>query len=365
MAKTTFTCRGLVTGTNLGTIPLVGSYGKVLNRAGELSGTIDCGRRPPAIVQGYLDATIPRRTVIWVDRDKTLMNGYIIWSRQWLRGSRFLYIRGASLWSYFLHRRLRVTKSFPNDDQLAIAKWLIDYAQAQPGGNIGIAVPAATSGVLRQRNPIGYDFELKFISTLVEQLAGVINGFDFDIACAYDTAEVPTATFQTYYPRRGRTADASGISFTFGANLLDLSYLEDEVDRPNTMLGVGAGEDVTQLEAPVVDASELDNGFPLLEASYVRKNIYETDTLNDNAGAALRQKQDSDRLVLWVKPDHVNAPVGAYEIGDDVNIAVPPRRHPRFPNGFNRPMRILGQTIQPKPTNAPDEVQLVVGAARG
>lgn len=360
--RTQFLAYDLVSGTRLGEIPYVGPYTTVLDGAGILLGTVDLGgtsSEDRIVAADIINATRPRRTVIWVDRDGQLRNAYIVWGRQIIRGTRAMVLRGASLFSYFHHRRLRVTKSYSQQDQLAIAKDLIDYAQSQPGGDIGIVTESASSGVLRDRKPIGYDYEAKVIGTLIEQLAAVQNGFDFDVTCAY-VNDVPTATFRTYYPRRGRTADANGISFVWGRNLLDIDVSEDESDHPNTVLGIGAGEDSTQLEAPAVNTAELDQGYPLLEAAYVRKNIYEADTLADNAAADLRRRQDSTRYRLYVDPDHILAPLGAWVVGDDVRVVIPAGGHPRFPTGLDVTLRIVEESVTPNPSGGPDEVVLTM-----
>lgn len=367
MSRLSFAAHDLRSGQHLGRLPFVGSCEELLNGAGLLVGTVDlriATRTGLRMAQAYIDATTPRRTVIWVSSDSQLLDGYIIWSRGLTPKGRKLMLHGASIFSYFFRRRLRVTRPYTNVDQTAIAGDLLTWAQQQPGGNIGVTIAPTPSGRLRNRHPLAYDYEAKIVGTLVQQLAAVRDGFDFAVESAY-VDDQPTATFRTYYPRRGRAADASGIVFTLGGNALDLDYLEDESDRPNTVLGIGAGEDITQLATPAVDASELDAGYPLLEASYIRKNIYEEDTLEANTQADLWQRQDSERMTLELDANHKVAPLGSWIVGDDARVIVPAGRHPRFPAGYDRAMRIIGRRITTNVDRSIAKVSVTMGRARG
>ena len=358
-----FAAHDLRSNTFLGDVPLVGTFTERLSRAGTLVGSLNLTDER---AQAFLDATTPRRTVLWIDRDGATIDAHIIWARQTMSPTPTLMLRGASIWSYFARRRLIVTKGYAAWDQLAIAKDLLDWAQAQPGGNIGLTVEANTSGRLRNRHPLAWDYEAKEIGTLVEQLAAVIDGFDFSIDAARDASGIPFATFRTHYPRRGRRVDVSGTTFTFtlNGNLLDIDVHEDEESRPNTVLAIGAGGGTSQIETPARDTSEIDAGYPLLEATYVRKDISEADTLYDNAQGDLVRRQDSTLMTLRVDPDHEVSPLGSYVVGDDARIMIAAGEHPRFPRGLDTVMRILERKITVRDTGA-DDVYLTMGAARG
>lgn len=381
MGRYRFAAHDLRTKTYLGDVPFVGTFSERLNQSGPLVGSINLnafGSEPsyvdptpgadpicmPGVAQGYIDATTPRRSVLWIERDKVVIDAHIIWGRQTQQGSTAMILRGSSLFRYFEARRLRQTTSYTNVDQLAIAKDLIDRAQAVSGGDIGVITEVNASGRLRTRDPISWDYEAKIVGQLIKNLANTIDGFDFSIDPARDTNGEPIATFRTHYPRRGRTAAASGVRFTLGGNLLDVEVSEEEDNRPNTVLAIGAGGGVQQLEDPAVDGSEIDAGWPLLEWLYVRKDVSNAETLGDNARGELVMRQDSTRYTLLVDPDHKVSPLGSYVVGDDARVIIPAGMHFRFPSGFDGVLRIVEREITIRDTGA-EEVRLKMGAPRG
>lgn len=323
------------------------------------------------LARGYLDATIEGRTVIWVQRDNTIVDGYIVWARPKPMGSRQIQIRAASLWSYFRGRILTVTKTYDDVDQLEIAQDLINWAQTGPG-DINVEVETETSGVLRERLPLAFGYERKNIGTLVEQLAAVIDGFDFAITCALEN-EVPTARFRCFYPRRG--SRSSGVVFNGGVfalkqNLLDYSVDPDGTDGATTVYGIGAGEGTDMLLTQSVNTAALDQGYPVKERTVTHKDVDQIETLQGHTDADLRGRaQTPTTWVLDVDPDDVSIPFGSWQVGDDVRVIIGDDE--RFPagengeNGFDGTLRIVAQTTVVNDDGGPDRVLLQMGAARG
>lgn len=375
MAEYRYLAHDLRTGARLGEVPLGGvAYGDRLNRAGDLTATLDLAARSSTgarLSTSLLGATIPRRTVIWVQADTRLMDGYIVWNRSTTNGGRTLQLRCASLWSYFAKRRLTVDKSYAGVDQITIARDLINWAQSRPGGHIGVAAGVELSGVVRDRQPLAWHYERKVISTLIEQLAEVVDGFDFAITADF-AADVPEATFRCYYPRRGRRAQDSGIVFRAArnGNIVDYTHDEDGTDGLTTLYGIGAGEGTDMLLNTRSDTSLIDAGFPLQEDTISFKDVSVMDTLDGHVEAELGHRAQTP--VTWrliVDPDDVSVPFGAWTVGDDVRVVIDDDdRFPAGANGepgFDGALRILAQTITVPDDGGPDVVALEMGAARG
>jgi hypothetical protein len=369
MAVWTYTAHDLRSGVRLGELSLgQPMLSELLNRAGDLFGVVDLGARAASgqrLSQGVLDATRPRRTVIWCQRDGRLVDGYIIWSRFKAIGSRLLQIRGASLLSYFDHRLLTVTRSYTATDQHDIARDLVSYAQSQPGGDIGVVNDTTNdSGVLRDRLPIAYYYERKNIGQLLSQLAAVQGGFDYAITTDL-VADVPTATFRCYYPRRGRSVTQANI--VLGINLIDYSLFEDGTTQANSIHAIGAGEGTDMLITTATDTSEIDQGYPLIEDTISHKDVSVTSTLVSHAQAEIRRRAaEGSTWQLLVDPDDTSVPFGSWTVGDDVRVIIPD--DPRHPapaaggNGLDTQLRIVGQVIRPNDSGGPDEVTLEMGA---
>lgn len=135
-------------------LPLTGvGFTQQLNQAGNFSGHI--------LLSGIntdqfnVDAaTTPGKCGLYVDRNGTLVWGGVIWARAYNSTSQTLSISATEWISYFAHRRVNQTVEFTNIDQLVIAKTLIQDAQAETYGDIGVLYNSegeTTSGVLVNR----------------------------------------------------------------------------------------------------------------------------------------------------------------------------------------------------------------------
>lgn len=375
MPEYRFTARDLRTGDRLGELPLADvTYGERLNGVGDLTASVDLAARSRTGVRlspSVLAATVPRRSVIWVQRDGRLMDGYIVWRRSTSNAGRTLRLQCGSLWSYFGCRILTVTKSYTAVDQLAIARDLIGWAQSRPGGDIGVVVGSETSGVARDRQPIGFSYERKVIGTLVEQLADVQGGFDFAVTAAFN-ADVPEATFRCFYPRRGRRASQNNIVFRSArnGNLIDYTHDEDGLGAATTIYGIGAGEGTDMLLNTRADTSLIDAGYPLQEATISHKDVSVMSTLNGHTEAELARRATTP--VTWklvVDPDDASVSFGSWTVGDDCRVIVDD--DDRFPAGAqgepgaDTTLRILAQTVTVPNDGGPDRVELEMGSARG
>lgn len=359
----TYVAADLRTGAVIDELPLVGvSFGGVLNGAGSLEGTVPWDAvNDSRTAAGILEATEPTRTVIWVDRDGTLVDGYIIWTRRQAKGGAGLELGCNGLWSYFRRRRLTSDLAVVATDQATIVKALLDHAQAKPGGNIRVAVPAQPTGALRDRT--WWAFERKNIGEAVEQLADVINGFDFAVDATY-VADVPVATFRVGYPRRGRTAQASGLLYEHPGNILSYDLAEDGTAAANAVSGLGQGDGETRLIVTQTDTSKIDAGYPLLEDVVNASDVKEAPTLDAQVLGQLSARAAPPST--WsVTVDASQDPVfGAWIVGDDCRIRITDRR---FPDGLDTYQRIVAWKLTPGGGEAAEtlELTLVPVAAAG
>lgn len=209
MANYRFLAYSLVANSFLDELPVTSSapLGSALNAAGGL--TIQVARSahnpqgvdPTKAVRDLDAATAPARTAVFVDRDGGLTWGGIIWTRRRTASGATWELGCSSFESYFDRRVIKDDLTYTGIDQLTIAAALVTYAQAQPGGNIGITVPSVTSGVTRT---MSYNAEQRtVIGQALRDLAGLDQGFDFAIRVDW-VAGVPTKTLELSYPGRGR-----------------------------------------------------------------------------------------------------------------------------------------------------------------
>lgn len=337
-------------------LPLKGvKFGGVLNGAGSFSGTLPLNvpvQSSPGVfgskAAALLTATTPGRSVVYVERDGVLIpdSGYIVWTRNYSSDSPSVALGGLSLWSYFRHRYNNATLGpYTAVDQLTIARNLINSAQAQPGGNIGVTVGAETSGVLRDRTYNGY--EHKQHAEAVEQLAAVINGFDFGIDVA-SVGGVPTKTFRLSYPRRGRTITDSGHVFEVGRNIISYTYPEDATGQANRAYVIGAGDGADMLVGTQSRTDNIDAGWPLLEMQAASKDVTVQATVDAQA-TALVNAHAWPVVIPQVTVSAGSDPVlGAWIVGDDAKFVFGTAgTDPRFPVRTELIFRIVGYECIP------------------
>lgn len=350
-------------------IPVAGlSFGSVLNGVGELSGTVYL---PPGtstdalyLAAVYNDAVDEVRRQLIVERDGVIVWAGIIWASPYQDDNQSRSIKAAETWSYFRRRVIGTRRTYSQADQLAIARELIDDAQAVTGGDIGVTVGTETSGVLRDRK---YErWEYKQLGEAVEQLAAVRDGFDFAIDPSWASNGDLVKTLTLSYPRRGRSFTSTGHVFEVGRNVIAWDWPSDGTRYANRIHNVGAGEAEAKLSDTVSDASQLDlpsvggPGYPLIE-----KVISNTDTTTTSAlrSQSLAELTVSAREVvlpsITVRAD-LDPIFGSYITGDSCRFICQPGITPRFPDGIDTFRRIIGWDVSVDDQGG-EEVKLVLG----
>lgn len=288
--------------------------GRVLNGAGKATLTLPITSANAADVRA---ATEPGLVELYVERGGAIVWGGRCWSRRYESGQQMLTVEAAELWSYMRRRKIAAQLIFAATDQLEIAEAIIDYAQDQPGGDLGLVVDYTASGVQRDRT---YEaWELKPVGEAVEQLAAVQDGFDFAVDLAW-SGEAVSKVLTFSYPRRGRPSTVSPLLYETKRDLGAFSLSDDAWGVANRVHGVGAGDGPEALTATADRTWMISQGWPLLESSYSWKDVSEPGTLQAHVRSELNATAD-----VLVRPSlrllpNIELGVGAYVIGDDVRV---------------------------------------------
>lgn len=369
MADWRFVCHDLRTNDFLGEVPAgLLRWEEGENAATSLSFTVDLAERSGGMRIGgqYRDMLRPGRTKVTPLRDNSpILGSQIVWNRDY--DGRQLHVSCAGMWSYFTSeggaQPLWQDKTYTAQDQHDIARALITFGQ-QGAGNIGLLMATNDSGVIRDRTYAGR--ELARVGTRVQELADVEDGFEFSVTTAL-VSDLPVSTWRPWYPRRGRRYVDSRLTFTLGQNLR--AYTLSEGAPTSTFRAFGAGEGTSMLQAVVNDASLNSQGYPALVrvsgAEY--KDVSVQATLQAHAAADLRRMNDN--VTQWtlelVDPDDVSTPFGAWQVGDDAKIVIPPDLDDFYPEGVEVVKRIIGQSVTIPDGGGPEQITLTMGAARG
>lgn len=358
MGDYTYLLGDLRTGGIAGELPLGEvKFSRRLKDAGSWSASLPLG---DARVRSLdpIGLTRPGRTALYIDRDGVIVGGGILWTRRFQTNgddAGKLQLAGSGFWSYWQHRKIRSTLTFEGVDQAAIVEAIFDALQAVTAGSIGMNIDAPGTGVLRDRTYYGY--ERKGAAEAVEQLSDVIDGFDFELAAAWD-GNTPVLTLQVAYPRIGVQAIDSPLVFDRPGNILDYDCPEDATRMADLSDAVGAGEGDDMLVATSTATAVLDAGWPLLEQVVSYKDVRITDTLAEHADADLEAAATPVTIPSMTVRGDADPVVGSYRPGDDCRIVI---TDDRFPAGLDTYARIVGFEVQPPTGEDPETVTVDLG----
>lgn len=385
-----------VTGTILGELlPQTWELERVLSGAGAARVTLGLPRDETA-ARSLLTVTQPRRCGLYVERDGLPEWSGMVWSRAWdNRAPDTVVLDGAEDWSYFRRRYVKDLlqwSSGTRDDQLAIARDLIRYAQGErfettaalypqaATANVGVGYDAALSGVLRTVAIKGH-VAPKQVAEAVEQLCDADDGFDFTIETARTGPGAIARTFRTWSPTRTRPTSLTGWRAELGANLLSVSVPDDLGATATTVIGSNdLGQDKV-LRAYATATYLLASGYPVLEESLTARNITSQSVLQRRVNEALAQYVAGDGIAdVDVDPTSELLPVDRLELGDAVDVVIPKRSvyddellSARFPDGLRQTRRVVGYKLTGGPNGErfavrfeeADEPQIEVGDGAG
>ena len=159
MAEYRYLLRDVLTGDLLGEVPFESAtYSDVLNAPGAFSGTL--GLQQPAKLQSVLRNALmlmdDGRLTLFVERNGALVWGGFLWTSDCSLDDGTCTLNGEGYLSYFRRRLIADTLTYTGIDQTLIAKDLVDKAQLERGGHVGVVTSDVTaSGVLRDR---AYEF---------------------------------------------------------------------------------------------------------------------------------------------------------------------------------------------------------------
>lgn len=349
----------LLTNDILAELPITGvAFTQQLNQAGTFNGhLLLSGVSTPEF--NVMPATIPGKSAIYIDRNGELIWGGVIWGREYNSADQILTLTGREFESYFERRRISQTLSYTNQDQLYIARDLIDQAQLEPYGDIGVIVGSETSGVLVDR--VYYDYELKQVYAAIQDLSRQEDGFDFNIKVEYDNITgLPKKTLILGYPRSGLVYTAGDIDvpvFEFPAgNVVEYVYPEDGSIAMNKLYALGAGSNEGKSIAIATDNTRYAEGWALLEDQANYSDVTDDTVLAElSSGQVLAQSYPPTTIKLVV-PAFTQPELGSYSIGDDCRLIITDER---FPNGLDAVYRIVGLSVEPG-ENGPERVTLTL-----
>ncbi|WP_189061464.1 hypothetical protein [Longimycelium tulufanense] len=301
----------MTSGHLLGELPATAlQLTEVINAPGSIEVTIP---NNPALLPGLSEHDLEEgATTLYVERDGVILQpGCILWSTEITLGGQDVILRGEGFHSYFRRRLLRTNLSFPpTSDRALILKTLLDHAQAQDGGDIGIRTDLIRPlGATSERNYLGY--ERKTYGHLIELLTDDQYGFCFRYVSRWDAARSRISTHIEIIPPG---VGPNELVFDLARNCaLAGRVIRDGTLRANRADATGDGNGDEMLIETAVNPHR--GRLPLLDRVESYYSITERTTLRGKAEALLLRGAESVIVpTLTVDPD-ADPRLGSYGTG--------------------------------------------------
>lgn len=372
-SKFRYTFRNMLTRAFLGDLDLTGvSFDARLGQPGSLQATIPI---PSGEVGDKVAQIIPR------DETQLSIGPGVIsceiyregdcWGEYWITGAQprrsrggtpVIALRGSTLEAYLAHVELQSLLAFAGQDQIVIARDLLNHLMSQPYANIGLVLQTGTSGVTRDRT---YEADESTYGQRLQELGEVEDGFEWAIRMR-NVAGALQRSWEWGYPRIGQQSPPlhTFVDSTGGGDILDWSEDIDALRGATRWRARGgtSGSDASTSGSPLISAvheatAHLNAGWPRLDRTINKSSVTQQSTLEEwaaywaaTAPGALRV--DSLTVALGGTPTFT-----PNSLGDTAKIYLNNEWH----TGGWRTRRIIGMQITP-PSKADglEEAQLIL-----
>ncbi|MBZ4320620.1 hypothetical protein [Streptomyces huiliensis] len=353
----------LLTDRVIDALPLTDvEFDDFIGKSGQLRATVPLPDE--ALARRARAALRTGRTAVWLERGSEIWWGGILWTctaEGDERGRLRVQIQAGTFDSYFEHRILASSYVFRKRDQFHIVRELIQHAQSQPGGDIGITFEDEPSEVVLDERVYAYT-DLARIRELIDGLAALENGFEWRIQC-YRHPETGKRVKQLQLGHPKITTGATDIVLDRPGQLLTYSLPVDSTVQANVWVARGesanrdqASDSVPEVSDPQV-AEELAAGWPRLEGTSDHSGVSDKKLLTSAAVAELgraRQPQAIPEATF-----RLDGRITPALIGGTVRLRIRDGWHAETPD---ERYRVVGLTVTPPDRGKAETAKLYLEA---
>ena len=360
-AEYTYLFADLRTNSILGEVPIEGSeFDVMMNSAGNWQGATHLDNR---LMDNDLimDCTIPGKTALYIYREDTIVWGGILWNRWYQSQAKSLQFSGQTFESYPYRRvRMPLVPETYNTGQCSIISQLWTKLQTlNPYSDIGVTAPSSfpVSDVVRTLtlNP----WDLRTYGETIEEITGYDNGCDYTIN-VFDSGGVPTKQLALWYPRLGSASiTTTNNVLDYPGNVKDYYYTENAAEGNTKYFAAGDGDGKGKIIGTAEDTSKMSgSGYPRLDKVVNVEGVTLQATANRKAAAALMYGPVPQEKWQFDISGSDIPQVGDYAMGDDFQVNIDD--DPRFPDGNQVTIRVVGWKVNPPSSQNDEEVSLVL-----
>jgi len=333
-------------------IPLYGVYMDLeLNVGGRFDGTFNLDQTGKSN-QNLLDATIPGRTYVIVERNDFPIWAGFIWSRTYQSQAKSVQLFGQSFENYPQYQLLRSDYVQTSVEQRNIFRDLWTTMQAVNGRNVNINVPSTfTTVVPKTVEALATDF--KYYSEVMSTIADSTDGFDWYIALNKQGVFY-NKNLLIGYPSLGAITPV--IVFEYPGSITNYYHTESMAQAGTNIFVIGAGEGETMLTKEIEQTTMINDGFPRWDRDVAKKDVDNQDLLDTVASQeAIKRKPPMPITKISVKADR-DPVFGSWSLGDNVSIYI---EDSRFPRGLSQTARIVKWELHPQSSENVEEANVV------
>lgn len=293
--------------------------------------------------------------LLWAERDQRLMWGGLNWSAK--PQDERLPLEGAGFSSYLtkrrdLHGNLGGRGPYPGVDPCRVIADVWAYCQEQPDGDLGVIVDQPPAGCPVRLGDAEHpyttkEWEAPALSGVVRDATGVDQGPEWTETVTWN-GERPERHVVLGWPRLGTRRE--DLHFASGVNIAESTPItSDADDYAQVVIALGAGDGSAKVRT--VDA--VRDGRLRMEAVLDRPSVTNATTLAQLARAERTRRQQLatvDEITIF---DHPAAPIGSWQIGDDVRVTI----HDQWAD-FDGWCRITAWTLHPAEGEKPETATL-------
>jgi hypothetical protein len=273
-----------------------------------------------------VNATIPGKSFVVVERDDVPIWDGIVWTRTYQAQAKIMQLSMKSREGYLEKVLLDTNFTAESEEQRNIMVDLFTLLQADPNRNLGITVPPATYSDAVLRNVSVLASEYKSFFSVISAIADGENGFDWNI----ETQRVGDSYLRSLrigYPYLGSTS-TTALSFDYPGAITNYYETEGMSGAGTKVILLGSGEGSAMITSTAENTAMYDNGWLRYDATYSRKDITDQTAADSLVlqQAGLR-KPPMATLKVFVKAD-IEPVFGTYNLGDTASIFIKDARHP-------------------------------------
>lgn len=336
-------------------IPLYGVFMDMeLNVGGQFNGTFNLDQTGK-MNSALLDATLPGKTFVTVERNDIVVWAGIVWSRVYQSQSKSMQLFAQSFESYPQYQIIENDLAYVDDTRnIFIQLW--SNMQSTAARNLNIEVPPLFSPPASSNFVEVRAIDYKFYSEIMDSLADAADGFDWYIGVSKDS-QYYRKKLVVGNPNLGVGPSDYMTVFEYPGSIINYYCTESMAESATDLFLFGSGEGSSIFSNRVENTTMLNQGWPRYDKDVSFKDI----SVNSNTFIELSAQEAVNRTppmqVLKVTVKSNKDPVfGSWNLGDTVKVVI---KDARFPDGFQQNTRIVKWELRPQSSDNSEEASLI------